>query len=403
MFIILFGVIPCGMILFSVMPQPKTHNPFEFGRELSREELIDRTDELARVERALSGGGKLFLIGPRRFGKTSLLAAAASELRARNVRVLRFNIEAFSTVEGLTRALISESAKQLSGPVRQVGERVRLAFGALKPEMSYDPVSNAWSVSLGMNHRPVEVPELIEALDALDKLAGEHPMGLALDEFQQLLSIGGQESEGQLRAAVQTHRNLGYVFAGSKTRLLSEMVLNPTRPFYRLGEPMFLGPIPRGEFLPALRERFGRGGIEVEDGAMETLLDLADDVPYNAQALAQNVFERTRDAGRVLVADVEQSLSDWVGRLDPLYTQIWLDLSPIQGQTLRAVLDFGGQNLQSAGVARRLKRPTPSIQKSLSALVKRDILRTEEEGGSLRYTFDDPFFAAWIRRTIAQN
>lgn len=96
MFIILFGVISCGMILFSVMPCPKTHNPFEFGRELSREELIDRTDELARVERALSGGGKLFLIGPRRFGKTSLLAAA-SELRSRNVRVLRFNIEAFST------------------------------------------------------------------------------------------------------------------------------------------------------------------------------------------------------------------------------------------------------------------------------------------------------------------
>ncbi len=78
---------PCGMILFSVMPQPQTHNPFEFGRELSREELIDRTDELARVERALSGGGKLFLIGPRRFGKTSLLAAAASELRAKRARL----------------------------------------------------------------------------------------------------------------------------------------------------------------------------------------------------------------------------------------------------------------------------------------------------------------------------
>jgi len=44
MFIIPFGVMPCGMILFSVMPHLKTHNPFEFGRELCREELIDRTD-----------------------------------------------------------------------------------------------------------------------------------------------------------------------------------------------------------------------------------------------------------------------------------------------------------------------------------------------------------------------
>ena len=392
------GVTPCGMMLKSMMD-----NPFEFGRELTREELIDRTDELARVERALGAGGKLFLIGPRRYGKTSLLAAAQGELKSQGVQVLRFNVESFSTLEGLTRAIIAESAKRLNGPVRQVAERVRSVFGALRPELSYDPVANSWSVALGASHRPVEVPGLIEALDSLDRLASEQRMGLALDEFQHLLGIGGDEAEGQLRAAVQTHRNLGFVFAGSKTRLLSEMVLHPTRPFYRLGEPLFLGPIPRAEFLPALRERFGQASIAVEDGALEALLDLADDVPYNAQALAQNAFEQTRDKKTLAVADVQRSLLEWVGRLDPLYTQLWLDLSPVQGQPLRAVLDFEGQNLQSAAVARQLKRPTTSIQKSLSALLDRDILRTEEEAGRLRYHFDDPFFAAWIRRTIAQN
>lgn len=392
-----------SIMLYCMIQRSMTNNPFEFGRELSREELVDRRDELARVGRALGGGGKLFLIGPRRYGKTSLLAAAQSELKAQGVQVLRFNIEAFSTLEGLTRAIIGESAKRLTGPVRQVGERVRAAFGVLRPELSYDPGTNSWSVALGTTHRPTEVPGLIEALDSLDRLAGETRMGLALDEFQQLLVIGGEESEAQLRAAVQTHRNLGYVFAGSKTRLLSEMVLDPTRPFYRLGEPMFLGPIPRGDFLPALRERFGRAGIAVEDGALETLLDLADDVPYNAQALAQNAFEQTRDKKTLEVSDVKRALDEWVGRLDPLYTQLWLDLSPVQQQTLRAVLDFNGQNLQSAVVSRRLKRPPASIQRALGALVERDILRTEEEAGRVRYRFDDPFFAAWIGINIAQS
>ena len=53
-------------------------NPFEYGRELGKDELVDRKDELHQVVRTLENTGKLFLIGPRRYGKTSLLSAAAS-------------------------------------------------------------------------------------------------------------------------------------------------------------------------------------------------------------------------------------------------------------------------------------------------------------------------------------
>ena len=57
-------------------------NPFEFGRELGSEELVNRTDELGIVQRVIESGGKLFVIGPRRFGKTSLLKSAAERLNA---------------------------------------------------------------------------------------------------------------------------------------------------------------------------------------------------------------------------------------------------------------------------------------------------------------------------------
>jgi hypothetical protein len=39
-------------------------NPFEFGRELGIEELVDRETEVASVLNAIRGGNKLFLIGP---------------------------------------------------------------------------------------------------------------------------------------------------------------------------------------------------------------------------------------------------------------------------------------------------------------------------------------------------
>ena len=56
------------MILFCAMT-----NPFEFGRELGVAEIVDREAEITEVVETVTHGGKLFIIGPRRYGKTSIL------------------------------------------------------------------------------------------------------------------------------------------------------------------------------------------------------------------------------------------------------------------------------------------------------------------------------------------
>jgi len=40
-------------------------NPFQFGRELGADELVDRGEEIAEVVATIGQGGKLFLVGPR--------------------------------------------------------------------------------------------------------------------------------------------------------------------------------------------------------------------------------------------------------------------------------------------------------------------------------------------------
>ena len=51
-------------------------NPFEYGRELGIDELVDRVEEMREVAATIRNRAKLFVIGPRRYGKTSLLGAA---------------------------------------------------------------------------------------------------------------------------------------------------------------------------------------------------------------------------------------------------------------------------------------------------------------------------------------
>src|ERR1700753_3900286 len=83
-----------SMILFSDM-----RNPFQFGRELGIGSLVDRKKELAAVEQAIRDGNKLFLIGPRRYGKTSILRSATDRLKSNSAIVVRLDAESFPTID----------------------------------------------------------------------------------------------------------------------------------------------------------------------------------------------------------------------------------------------------------------------------------------------------------------
>src|SRR4029079_32750 len=80
-------------------------------------------------------------------------------------------------------------------------------------------------VSVSFSRFPRETPELPllgEVLEGLDRMpaAREPTPAFLFDEFQHLVAEGGEAAERQLRAAVQRHRHLAYVFSGSQTRLL---------------------------------------------------------------------------------------------------------------------------------------------------------------------------------------
>ena len=124
-------------------------NPFEFGRELGPDELVDREAELAAAVAAMTGAGKLFLIGPRRHGKTSILRAATDRARGRGAVVLRYDAEAFPTLEQLAGRLLTDTAAALTSTVERAGKAIREFFASVRPEASYNATENAWSVTLG--------------------------------------------------------------------------------------------------------------------------------------------------------------------------------------------------------------------------------------------------------------
>ena len=130
---------------------------------------MDRAEELAAVEQTIREGGKLFLIGPRRFGKTSILKTAADRLAAQSAIVLRLDAESFPTLDSLVTGIVAGTAQYLKGGVRRAGEQVRQFFQSLRPELDYSLADNTWSARLGIDSSRKNGTVLLT--DALNGLA----------------------------------------------------------------------------------------------------------------------------------------------------------------------------------------------------------------------------------------
>jgi hypothetical protein len=387
------------------------HNPFEFGRELLPGELVDRKTELQTVARAIHNSAKLWLIGPRRFGKSSLLnSAAALAQRDSKAIVLRYDAEAFPSLEQLSERIAADTSSRLTGSLTKARAAATKFFASVSPEVSIGPDGSLAVRLAGARDRRSGVPLLADVLDAVNAAAEPvgRPVAVMIDEFQKIVAHDPTATQ-QLRAAIQTHRHVGYILAGSATRLLTEMTSTASEPFYRLGSTLYLGAIPRTEFAEFLSTSFAESGIASDAGAIGAILDAAQDVPYNVQLLAHACWEACRSSlepgrnsgVRPLTRElVEATHARAATQNDPLYSQLWNSLTSAQQRALLALLNTGEIKLFSHESARLYSMSVSTMQSAVAALERRGITREESAGGISRLRLEDPLFGKWVDLTI---
>jgi hypothetical protein len=384
---------------------PAPRNPFEYGRELGPGELADREEEISEVRRTLLEGGKHFLIGPRRYGKSSIHNVAAIEARESGAVVLRYNVQGYPQLQLLAARIVADTGRIVRGPVDQVSAFVGRLFRSLRPTVTINPSDQTFSVHLGVADTTPAVPLLTAVLDGLEQAASEteRSVGLVLDEFQQVVAPDGPAAEAQVRAAVQEHRRVGYVFAGSDTRMLAAMTGDSSRPFYRLGSVRFLDVVPRPAFLEFLRRGFALSG-GAEDDALVGVLDEAEDVPYNVQLLAHHCWTWLREqaAGEELTRDRVVSIhAEAARRLDPVYSETWLGLTAPQRTALQVAIARRGEGLYTADAGRQSGLSASSMQRAVEALIDKRVMWREARGGESRLRLEDPLFGVWVRHFTA--
>ena len=376
-------------------------NPFIYGEVVPAAAFVDRVVELERLVADLAAAQKVFLISPRRYGKSSLIRHALAAMSKRGALTVDVTVSSFSSyvafLEGYARAILSAETRW-----DRARAWLRDAIRSTRPELRYEagPAATASIVvafpAVRSERDIARLAQEVFALPARLAEARRRKVVVALDEFQAIGGFNGGSVEHALRAAVQHQREVGYVFAGSEPSLMERM-LGPRRPFYKAGPVLRLEKIPADEFAAFVDVRFARSGIRAEPGLGAAIVEVAGNLPYDVQRLAHETWDDVRASGRrrATLDDLHQALRRLLSEQQMMFEGVWQRLTLPQRAVLRAVVLQEGRELLSADTRTRHRLGGPStVQAALGALMRDDVIAREGD----RYLVVDSLLREWIAR-----
>ena len=374
-------------------------NPFIYGGVVTGENFADRERELKEIKRDLEDGEKIFLISPRRYGKTSLIINALSKAKAEGFFTVYIDLYKVTSIQKLLEIFTREIASAIESKHEKIFDFLKKMLPGLRPKITIQPDGSA---SIGIEQVPSEketVKFLEEVFELPQKIAVKknNNFVIVFDEFQEIRNLNGETLEKSMRACFQNHDRVGYLFAGSKKHILYDMVTNPEKAFYKMGKIVNLDKIPREIFREFLEKKFEKTNFRIQENVIDSVLDLVENYPYNAQFFCHKLWDNFNDVKQIKITHIEPTMQLILSEYTPFYLTLWDGLSLHQRRLLQAIADLGSKNLFSQEFIHTGNLGTSSsIQTSLRLLLKKQIL---DKNGNDHF-FTDIFFREWIKWKI---
>ncbi|MCK4422665.1 MAG: ATP-binding protein, partial [Candidatus Omnitrophica bacterium] len=212
-------------------------NPFAYGKEVSGENFCNRKEEIKELSQDVNNSQNVIIFSQRRFGKTSLIKEVLRRCKAKGVIVVYVDLYSVLTEEDFVHLYARAVSETIFGKVKKRLRDATMFFKRIRPSFSIDQTGQlSWSIDIKKEHI---LPSLEDVLESINRyIENKKKKGVVcFDEFQQIGQFKTDKLEKMMRSSFQKHKNISYIFMGSKRHLISEMFNSPHRPFYKSGKP----------------------------------------------------------------------------------------------------------------------------------------------------------------------
>lgn len=377
-------------------------NPFAYGGVVGNGEFCNRNRELSDLDEIIRSKGRCFLYAERRMGKTSLVLRALGKLPKKQFLPVYVDLwptdgtAAFATA---TARAVSTAAESTTKRLLELGKSL---FGRLRPSVSLDDAGRP-KIDFGVDGVTVTKADLVEVLAGPQKLAEQtrKTVVIVFDEFQQISAYESDLAERQLRSSTQHHKNVAYLFLGSRKHLLQSMFLDQSRPLYRSAMHYPIGPIATKHWQPFIAKRFRDADKQFEKALIEDLCDRTQGHPFYTQHLCHVLWSMVEPGKAVEPPDLDAGVAELLRRESHAYVTLWESLTKNEQRFLRglAASETPPQPFSSDFTRRYGLRTASNAQRAAASLEEADVIEREESS----YVITDRFLRIWINNLFGDR
>lgn len=373
-------------------------NPFVIKGYISKEYFCDRRTELGILLDNIAGNSDTTLISDRRLGKTGLIFRLMEEIHDRELPIDTINIDIYATrslsdfIKVLSEAVLAAYPEKTS-----TGEKFLHLIRSLRPQLSFDPLTNAPQFSINYQNAEEKEQTLKGLLNFLE--GRDCRVLVAIDEFQQIRDYPEKNTEALLRTYTQRFNNVSFIFCGSRKHIMTDMFANSKSPFYSSTKFLNLDKIDRQEYACFITGLFGAGGKRISREAVDFILDWTLRHTFYTQSVCHSVFAETGE--EVGLTEVKSVCNTILKLNEPVYLQYRSMLSTKQWNYLIAMAKEGeNSHPQSKSFLMKYGIGSASSSARLAAsLLEKGLIIDHNEKENTSYRVYDVFLMRWLQNT----
>lgn len=370
-------------------------NPFVYGKEVSGKDFCNRKKEITELSSNLQNSQNVMIFSQRRFGKTSLIKEVFRKCEKEDIICIYVDLYPMLSEIDFVSIYARAVSERLYGKTQKAMMAISKVFNKLRPTFNVDPNNGEVSYGFDIDKNSIDM-SIEDVMESVKTYGKKHKKKIAVcfDEFQQIGLLKTDKLEKQIRSYIQSHKDISYVFMGSKKHLIVDMFHNPNRPFYNSSAMYPLETIGESELAQFLKEKFTQTGKKIDDSLIQEIVRICEEHPYYVQQLAHVVWSHSIDEKKITNKHYEESLQLMLERASAAYDATW-SLLTIQQRKAMIALSNKVENEKIFTTSFTQKYQLDSLsgfQRTLDSLINKDLIdRTNSE-----YSIIDVFFKRWI-------
>ncbi|MEE9369578.1 MAG: hypothetical protein V3V05_12060 [Pontiella sp.] len=364
-------------------------NPFKFGQVVREESFCRRPQLQKTLTSYICSAQNCVLQGDRRMGKTSLVFQTVADLKG--FRILDVDVLGIKSTDDLCKRF----ARSILALEQKAGlfEKALAGFSSLRPTITFDPLSGQPGISFDSTIKLT--PDSIKGLfEIVKRNYNRKKTVVFIDEFQDILNLpDADQTLAMMRAEIQHHQDIPYLYAGSMRNRMLEIFTLPSSPFFKSALPLEIDAIDQATLIPFLTEKFAEGKRILPHELAVQILGLSDHTSGDAQQLCSAIWETTRHGEALEEAHLAPALEHIFAQEIKGYQATLVQLTGQQMNCLKALALMGGKSPASEAFLREAGiQHASSAKRATTRLAQLEIIYPKEND----FRFVNPFFKHWL-------